>query len=258
MNAIFKPFGPESMMWMINRERIVLLAGPAAAVLQVAHPVVAMGVAAHSHFRIDSTGRLRRTLAAVYTVAFGSVREIEIVRERVAKAHRPVQGAGYSASDPAAQLWVLATLIMGSVTLFERYIRKLSSKEKDCFLEEHRAFGSIFGLNPDALPKTWIAFQAYWTETINGGSLCSCAVSPEVANAVIRPDAPWFMRVLSPVLRALAVEYIPATIQQRLAIRPGILRRPLWRLLDIILPGILAMIPDSIRYAPQYLHARAQ
>jgi uncharacterized protein (DUF2236 family) len=31
-------FAPDSMMWQINRERVVLLAGPAAAVLQAAYP----------------------------------------------------------------------------------------------------------------------------------------------------------------------------------------------------------------------------
>ncbi len=34
-------FGPGSMMWYVNRERIVLLSGPAAVTLQVAHPQVA-------------------------------------------------------------------------------------------------------------------------------------------------------------------------------------------------------------------------
>ena len=86
MAGEFIPFGPDSMMWRINRERIALLAGPAAAVLQVAHPQVAMGVAAHSKFRTDSIGRLNRTLEAVYSVAFGTSEEVERVRDGVAHA----------------------------------------------------------------------------------------------------------------------------------------------------------------------------
>lgn len=35
---------PESEMWRINRERCGLLFGPAAAILQVAHPRIAQGV----------------------------------------------------------------------------------------------------------------------------------------------------------------------------------------------------------------------
>ena len=75
--SVFVPFSPDSMMWKINREQVVLLGGASAAVLQVAHPQVAMGVAAHSKFRSDSTGRLRRTLDSVYTVAFGTAEEVE-------------------------------------------------------------------------------------------------------------------------------------------------------------------------------------
>ena len=38
-------------MWRINREAVLLGAGPAALLLQIAHPLVAEGVAAHSDFR---------------------------------------------------------------------------------------------------------------------------------------------------------------------------------------------------------------
>ena len=90
--SAFVPFSPDSMMWRINRERVVLLGGASAALLQVAHPQVAMGVAAHSRFHSDSIGRLRRTLDAVYTVAFGNAGEVGRVRAAVARAHGPVQG----------------------------------------------------------------------------------------------------------------------------------------------------------------------
>jgi uncharacterized protein (DUF2236 family) len=116
---------PNGVTRRINRELFVLLGGPAAAVLQVAHPVVARGVAGHSRFREDPMGRLGRTLAAVYTISFGTPEEIERVRQNVARAHRAVRGEGYSAFDPAAQRWVLATLIWCSSWLYERWVEKL-------------------------------------------------------------------------------------------------------------------------------------
>lgn len=36
-------FSSESAMWRVNRENFVLIGGAAAAILQVAHPAVAMG-----------------------------------------------------------------------------------------------------------------------------------------------------------------------------------------------------------------------
>lgn len=252
----FEPFSPASRMWKINRERIVLLAGPAAAVLQVAHPVVARGVANHSCFRTDATGRLRRTLDAVYTVAFGTVDEIEAVRRGVARAHQAVRGPGYSGFDPDAQLWVLSTLVLGSVTMYERFVAPLSDDDKDAFLEENDRFGSVFGLPSGSLPRTWAGFRNYVEEMFGGPLLGSEPVCGEVARAVIRPDAPFWMRQLSPVFRALALECIPSPVAGRLGLGASILRRPLWRMLELLLAGRLGMLPDSLRFAPHYLRAR--
>ena len=255
MAGDFAPFGPDSMMWRINRERIVLLAGPAAAVLQVAHPQVAMGVAAHSKFRTDSIGRLHRTLEAVYSVAFGTREEVECVRDGVARAHRPVQGEGYSAFDQDAQLWVLATLIMGSVNMYQRFVGKLTVPELDRFLEENARFGEVFGLDPGMLPKSWGGFQSYYEEMLSGSLLGSHPLSAEVANAVIKPEAPWFMRALSPALRAMAIEYLPPILRERLQLGCGSVAGTLWFILDSSLRFIIRMTPAPLRYAPQYLRA---
>src|SRR5438067_11370819 len=65
-------FGPGSLTWRVNREGVLLLGGGAALVLQVAHPLVAAGVAEHSNYREDPWGRLYRTLDLTTKIAFGS------------------------------------------------------------------------------------------------------------------------------------------------------------------------------------------
>lgn len=249
-------FGPESVMWRINRERLVLLAGPAAAILQVAHPIVARGVAAHSRFRTDSTGRLARTLEAVYTVAFGTAEEVEIVRTTVWRMHRAVKGEGYDAFDPQAQLWVLATLIMGSVTMYERFVGPLTDVERDDFLQENKRFGFVFGLEPDVVWNDWPEFSRYWEETIQGSDIGSTLLCGEVARGVICPDKPWYMRMLSPVFRALALEMIPSDLSGRLGLGISRISRPLWMVLDHTLPCLLHLLPERIRFAPHYLQAK--
>jgi hypothetical protein len=51
-------FGPDSVTWRVNREAILLLGGGRALLLQVAHPLVAAGVAEHSNFRTAPLTRL--------------------------------------------------------------------------------------------------------------------------------------------------------------------------------------------------------
>lgn len=243
------------MTWKINRERVVLLGGPAAAVLQVAHPQVAMGVSAHSSFRTDTIGRLNRTLEAVYTIAFGSADDVERVRSGVARAHRAVKGEGYSAFDPDAQLWVLATLIMGSATMYRRFVGPLTTHELEQFLKENERFGEVFGLDPALLPKTWEAFESYYDATLNSPLLGSHPLCAEVANAVIKAESPWFMRALSPAFRVMTTEYLPQELQIRLKIGDGSLSKILWPTLDRILPTLIKLSSPTIRCAPHYRRA---
>ena len=106
------------------------------------------------------------------------------------------------------------------------------------------------------LPKSWSGFERYYAETLSGPLLGSHPLCAEVANAVIRPEAPWFMRALSPVFRALTVEYLPPTLLDRLQIDSGSLTGILWSTLDRFHPVILGICPGFLRYAPQYLIAR--
>jgi uncharacterized protein (DUF2236 family) len=55
-------FAPRSLAWRINRETILLLGGGRALLMQVAHPLVAAGVADHSDFTRSSFDRLWRTV----------------------------------------------------------------------------------------------------------------------------------------------------------------------------------------------------
>ena len=85
-------FSSDSEIWRVNRYASGLLFGPAAVLLQVAHPRIAQGVADHSNYRTDALGRLRRTLNTVNRIAFGTKREAEQMREQLSAVHHRVQG----------------------------------------------------------------------------------------------------------------------------------------------------------------------
>lgn len=245
-------FGPASEIWRVNRERVVLLGGPAAAVLQVAHPQVARGVANHSQFRHDPIGRLSRTLDAMYAVAFGDREAVEAVRRGVAAMHAKVRGPGYSAFDPGAQLWVMATLIMGSVQMFQRFVGTLTASELDAFLAENARTGKVFGLDPNHLPQPWAAFEKYYQSMVHGGELGSDPLCAEMAHEVLHPRTPVGMRVLSPVFQALASELLPEDLIVRLRLGSSALRRPVWGALDALLPALIPHLPSTWRFPLPY------
>src|SRR6266536_6064854 len=85
-------FGPGSEVWRIGRERVLLAGGAAALLLQVAHPLVAAGVAEHSDFPEKAFTRLRSTLDATLRITFGDREQAERAAARVRAAHARVRG----------------------------------------------------------------------------------------------------------------------------------------------------------------------
>src|SRR5205809_7703720 len=93
-------FGPESMIWRVNRESAVAPAATCAILMQFAHPKVAAGVRDHSRFEVDPAGRLLRTLDLTMAIVLGprpaAMQAIAALNAR----HRPVRGPRYSATAP--------------------------------------------------------------------------------------------------------------------------------------------------------------
>jgi uncharacterized protein (DUF2236 family) len=84
-------FGPDSPVWAVHGDLpSMLIGGFAALMTQTLHPLAMAGVAAHSNYRDDPTGRLRRTARFIAGTTFGSkpfahelVREVTQVHDRV-------------------------------------------------------------------------------------------------------------------------------------------------------------------------------
>ena len=91
-------FDDSSAIRRVGRESVLMLGGPRALLMQAAHPLVAAGIVDHSHYREDPWRRLARTMAALYTIVFGT-------RERPtgwarSRARCTAACAGYAAGGP--------------------------------------------------------------------------------------------------------------------------------------------------------------
>jgi uncharacterized protein (DUF2236 family) len=152
--------GPGSQVWRVWREKTLLLGGPAAVLLQLAHPLIAAGVAAHSSFRADPLRRLRAVLDTTLTVTFGDRRQATAAAARVGKLHRRVQGrlpvavgcfpAGsvYRASDPRLALWVHATLVVVALDVVDQFVSSLTTEQRARYYQESKPFAVLFATSP--------------------------------------------------------------------------------------------------------------
>jgi uncharacterized protein (DUF2236 family) len=130
-------FGPDSEAWRLDREAMLLLgAGPRALLLQIAHPLVAAGVADHSNFREDPWRRLDGTLRSYLTIVYGSTRAARTEIRRLNELHRGITGPGYTARDPELSLWVHATLIESTLAAYDAWLEPLSRDRRARFYEE--------------------------------------------------------------------------------------------------------------------------
>ncbi|MGE0705896.1 MAG: oxygenase MpaB family protein [Vicinamibacterales bacterium] len=186
----------------INREAIVVLGWGRAILLQIAHPLVAQGVAEHSPFGRGASDYARRaygTIGAMLRLTFGTDAEAAATAARINAIHARVQGtlrhrAGrfppgtpYAASDPALLLWVHATLVESLPLAYERFVGPLSPAEKDAYCVEAAEGAALLALPRQMAPPNVTALDSYMKEMITGGTI---AVTPEartLADALLRP-----------------------------------------------------------------------
>ena len=184
-------FGPGSLTWRVNGEAVLLLGGGRALLLQVAHPGVAAGVAEFSNYREDPWRRLYRTLDTTLSIVFGDEETSNAASARLRRVHARVtglddRGEPYRALDRDLLLWVHATLIDTSLTIYTRYVGRLSPGELERYYDEMKALGEAYSIPREAMPADYDAFRRYWDTMLNGG-LRVTATTRDVADAVLRP-----------------------------------------------------------------------
>ena len=173
-------FGPESVMWRVNRESVLLLGGGRALLLQVAHPSVGAGVAQHSSYREDPWGRLSRTLDVTRRIVFGDTdTRARAPRAACTGVHEHVQGtvedgrhAGepYAAADHELLLWVWATLVESALLIYTRYVGPLKVSDVEAYYEEQKRFLAACGAPADTPPRR---SRSSWPGTTRRSSTCS-------------------------------------------------------------------------------------
>jgi uncharacterized protein (DUF2236 family) len=194
-------YGPASEAWQLNREAMLLLgAGPRALLLQVAHPLVAAGVAEHSDFRADPWARLAGTLRSYLRIVYGTADQARGEIRRLHALHRTVRGAvrepaarerlggRYSALDPELSLWVHATLVDSTIVAYDAWIEPLPRERRARFYEETLPVGRAFGIPASLLPADLDAFEAYVEAMLGpGGPIEVGDVARELAEAILNP-----------------------------------------------------------------------
>lgn len=250
-------FGPGSMAWRINAEGVLVLGGGRALLMQIAHPLVAAGVARHSGFPAAAFSRLWRTVEAMLAMSFGDLQQAREATARVTAVHRRVRGRApggrpYSATDPSLLLWVHATLVDSALLVYERFLAPLTDDERGRYLEESKRQAVLLGVPEEDLPRTLGDFRAYVAHTVAGLDVTDEARA--LARDIVAPPVPLPLRPAAELFRLVTVGLLPERLRDQYGYRWLWGHELALRATSLALRAFLPLVPSLLRRWP---HARA-
>ena len=157
----------DSPLRRISAEACLLGGAGYAVLLQIAHPLVAEGVAQHSAFESDPWLRLRRTLRTTLAIIFGDGPTAVAAVRRLNGVHAAIRGEvqdgvargqgaeRYRALDPALLLWVQVSLVWMSVEAYEAWVGPIGMAERNALWAEAREVGRHLGIPLEISPLDW-------------------------------------------------------------------------------------------------------
>jgi uncharacterized protein (DUF2236 family) len=207
-------FPPDAVIRRVDGELVLLLGGGRALLMQLAHPMVARGVAEHSDFAADPLSRLERTLTATYAVVFGTTGQAVRAGKSVHAVHQRVTGADYHANDPELLMWVHATLVDTALAMHRRFLRRLPEPDAERYYQESTRVAEVFGLRRDQQPDDLAAFRAYVDAMVGQLAEGLTDQSRQLGHSVLHPRLP---RLTAPVMagvRQLTTGLLPRALRR--------------------------------------------
>jgi uncharacterized protein (DUF2236 family) len=235
----------------VNRERVLLVGGQRALVMQLAHPLVAAGVDEHSDFPSRALDRLRRTLDLSLAMIYGSPDEADAAVRAVRMVHDRVQGmadgATYRANDPELLQWVNATLVDTTLLVFERFVRPLSSAERGRYYAESVEAAELFGIPAPAVPPDLRSFRRYLRRTLTDGTLRATDAGRRLVRDVLHPPLRLPFRLPTALSRRLTVALLPDSVRSLFDLRVSPIDRLALAAASRTSRTVLPLVPPVLR-----------
>lgn len=254
-------FNPKHLN-LIVQEGIILGAGAAAILLQVAEAGVGAGVNQHSNFAYRVQDRLRTTMTFVYCMSYGTPDEKRAITDMVTKVHNQVSGTldegrnkgkTYSALDPELQMWVAATLYATGTDIHQRVFGEIKDEElQEKIYREYSILACALQVPPEMWPHSRKAFWEYWDRKIAEIEVTQHA--RDVAKDLLYlTKAPAYLRMFMPSVRLCTAEWLP----EKIRLEYGVKKRPtLYKLHEIMVKAMYRPLPLKVRSYPVRLYMK--
>jgi len=256
MEAMRGPlFSPKSVFWKVNREIARVFAAPRAVMMQIAHPLVAAGVAEHSEFRKHRLARLYRTSMAAAAITFGSrdfaLKAVRMINRKHQQVHGVLRaqagifpaGTPYDANDPELKLWVLATITDSTLLVYERFVSKLSDEDCECYYQDNLKVAELFGIPQSITPQNYADFRVYFDRMMESDAIQVSDDAKEITSAL-------FARTPSGMLlfggSALSLSLLPERLRDDFGFSWKVIHEGWWNKIPDFCRGVRRFTPSVL------------
>lgn len=250
------------MSWRIASEVALTLGGSRAVLMQLAHPLVAIGVSAHSRYMSDPLGRTNDTFILGQQITFGSTRTMHEAARTINRLHKHVHGtlpvdAGfyksgtpYNARDPELLLWVHATLIDSILLLYPMLIGPLSPDEQEQYYQESKETAHLLGLSFKDMPKTVKDLQQYVNDVVYSNRLAATPQARQLVQQVLYPPVPAYFRPLLHFNTSVTCALLPPPIREIYGLEWNSYQQHAVDLALVSMRTVIPRLPSSLRVLP--------
>jgi uncharacterized protein (DUF2236 family) len=247
----------------------VVLGWSRAILLQLAHPLVAAGVAEHSSFGsggLTAVARLHHTIRAMLALVFGDAAARLAALDGIRAIHRRVHGrlpsaagpfpAGtrYTAEDPDLVLWVHATLLESIPLVYELMVQPLTIRERDVYCDEAASTAIDLGARPNDVPRTWGATLAYLERMYQTGAIVVSGQARMLAARVLSPPFAPLVAPASWVNRLVTAGLLPGPLRQQYGLDWTARHERSLRLVSRSIRGTRRAMPRLVALWPEARH----
>jgi uncharacterized protein (DUF2236 family) len=258
-------FSPDTMIWKVDREMVLLAAGGRALLMQLAHPRVAAGVAEHSRFKDDPLGRLHRTMSTMWSITFDEVSQARAALDQVKNVHRRIQGVTppgellpsgthYDALDVELLLWVHATLIDSAMVAYDIFVKPLAPDEKSRYYNDSKKLAYLFEIPETILPSSLVDFDSYMDRMLTGDEIAVGLTARALAEEILYPS-PWVLKPAAPLFRLITAGLLPERLRKAYGLGWNERQKKTFRLLAKLIRLLLPLVPKPVRIVPNARHA---
>lgn len=250
-------FGPDSMMWKINKEITVLFGGARALLMHASHPLIAAGARQTSFYQRDPWKRLIRTLSLQNSVTFGTINEANDSATRINKLHEVIKGEDnitgkiYDALDHEQLLWVHACLQLSSIYFYEKTVKKLSDDEKNKYHKENMLSAKLVLVDIEKMPTTHDGLKKWVIEKSKKDNyLLHTDVAKDVQDIIAGGPVPKHIKPIWPFIAFTAFHTLPSEFKKIYGIKTTKAKRIILNINLLILKTTRPFLPPFFRLIP--------